>query len=271
VGYLLDTIRRNGEKKELVDEVVTLAKRYGITTPYTSYLVVPDAPVAALRGGSGGKSGPAATDRPNALAPGRDGTPALRTAGFARQVQKDKAESGANRGKFAEADLRREPAGDAKGGGAGGEAKATAEAVSKAREQKRAFDEARRMFLMRNLDNVQAGKLGVDLSLETNYLRNQSRLAQTAVRRVQNRNVLEVGGVWIDEGFDAKTPTVTVKAMSPAYFRILERHPAVRDVFRLGNYVVWIAPSGTALVIDTEDGSEQMSDADIDRLFTVKK
>ena len=45
VGYLLDQIRVNGEKKELIDEVVALAKKYGITTPYTSYLVVPDAPM----------------------------------------------------------------------------------------------------------------------------------------------------------------------------------------------------------------------------------
>src|SRR5262249_10267379 len=49
VGYLLDQIRANGEKKELVEEVVTLAKRYGITTPYTSYLVVPDAAVPVAR------------------------------------------------------------------------------------------------------------------------------------------------------------------------------------------------------------------------------
>src|SRR5205807_7061883 len=33
---------QNGEKKELVDEVVVLAKKHGIATPYTSYLVVPD-------------------------------------------------------------------------------------------------------------------------------------------------------------------------------------------------------------------------------------
>ena len=48
VGFLLDQIRVNGEKKELIDEVVVLAKKYGIATPYTSYLVVPDAvmPVA---------------------------------------------------------------------------------------------------------------------------------------------------------------------------------------------------------------------------------
>ena len=50
VGYLLEQIRSNGEKKELVEEVVALAKKHGIATPYTSYLVVPDgapqAPVA---------------------------------------------------------------------------------------------------------------------------------------------------------------------------------------------------------------------------------
>src|SRR5262249_4939575 len=42
VGYLLDQIRTGGEKKELVDEVLKLAKKHGITTPYTSYLVAPD-------------------------------------------------------------------------------------------------------------------------------------------------------------------------------------------------------------------------------------
>lgn len=42
VGYLLDQIRLHGEDKELVDEVVRLAKQYGIVTPYTSYLIVED-------------------------------------------------------------------------------------------------------------------------------------------------------------------------------------------------------------------------------------
>ncbi|HVK13358.1 MAG TPA: VIT domain-containing protein, partial [Gemmataceae bacterium] len=45
VGYLLDQVRLNGEQKELMDEMLALAKKYGIATPYTSYLVVPDAPV----------------------------------------------------------------------------------------------------------------------------------------------------------------------------------------------------------------------------------
>lgn len=40
VAYLLDEIRRNGESKELRDEVVALAEEYNLVTPYTSYLVV---------------------------------------------------------------------------------------------------------------------------------------------------------------------------------------------------------------------------------------
>jgi len=42
IGYLLDQIRLNGENKELVDEVVRLAKLYGIITPYTSFLILED-------------------------------------------------------------------------------------------------------------------------------------------------------------------------------------------------------------------------------------
>ena len=64
---------------------------------------------------------------------------------------------------------------------------------------------------------------------------------------------------------------VTVKAMSPAYFRMLERHPELKEVFRLGSRVVWITPSGTALVIDPTQGEEKMSDRKIDSLFVTVK
>jgi Ca-activated chloride channel homolog len=42
VGYLLDEIRLRGENPELRDEVAALVRRYGIVTPYTSYLIVED-------------------------------------------------------------------------------------------------------------------------------------------------------------------------------------------------------------------------------------
>ncbi len=42
VGYLLDEIRLHGENSELRDEVTDLARKYGIVTPYTAYLIVED-------------------------------------------------------------------------------------------------------------------------------------------------------------------------------------------------------------------------------------
>ncbi|HSU25459.1 MAG TPA: VWA domain-containing protein, partial [Pyrinomonadaceae bacterium] len=38
VGWLIEQIRLNGETKEVKDEIVELGTRYGIVTPYTSYL-----------------------------------------------------------------------------------------------------------------------------------------------------------------------------------------------------------------------------------------
>ena len=42
IGELLNTIRLNGENEELVDSIVRLSIRYGIITPYTSYLITED-------------------------------------------------------------------------------------------------------------------------------------------------------------------------------------------------------------------------------------
>ena len=39
VGQLLEEIRLKGENEELKDEIVALAKEFGLVTPYTSYLV----------------------------------------------------------------------------------------------------------------------------------------------------------------------------------------------------------------------------------------
>src|SRR6266496_1003085 len=42
VGFLLDEIRTHGETAELRDETTDLARKYGIVTPYTAYLIVED-------------------------------------------------------------------------------------------------------------------------------------------------------------------------------------------------------------------------------------
>jgi len=42
VGWLLDEMRMHGESGELEDEVISLARQFGIVTPYTAYLVLED-------------------------------------------------------------------------------------------------------------------------------------------------------------------------------------------------------------------------------------
>ncbi|MEW6130996.1 MAG: VIT domain-containing protein [Acidobacteriota bacterium] len=49
VGYLLEQIRLNGENKELKDEIIALGTRFGIVTPYTSYLVTEDNVKVSMR------------------------------------------------------------------------------------------------------------------------------------------------------------------------------------------------------------------------------
>ncbi len=42
VGWLLDQVRLSGESAELRDEIVALARKYGIVTPYTAFLILED-------------------------------------------------------------------------------------------------------------------------------------------------------------------------------------------------------------------------------------
>ncbi|MDE0087456.1 MAG: VIT domain-containing protein, partial [Candidatus Poribacteria bacterium] len=44
VAYLVDEIRLNGENKEIIEEITRLSEKYGIMTPYTSFLVTEDGP-----------------------------------------------------------------------------------------------------------------------------------------------------------------------------------------------------------------------------------
>jgi Ca-activated chloride channel family protein len=259
VGFVLDQIRLHGENKELVDDVIFLAKRYGITTPYTSYLVVPD----AMPGFKAGAGAP-----PRAL------------GGFG------KAGGGGGKGAKGGAkveDFAKSIAGDAKGldkaraelakDGLKDAAKAGDKDAANQLSQLSTFERAEKALQQKQLSGVQQGALGVDVAIQVNNYRNQQQVSPAAVQRIASRNLVDVGGVWIDDAFDAKMKTVNVKAQSDAYFSLLERQPSLRDLLRLGNHLVYVLPNGEALIIDAQHGVETLTDAEIDRLFvpTAKK
>jgi Ca-activated chloride channel family protein len=280
VGYLLDQIRVNGEQKELIDEVVALAKRYGIATPYTSYLVVPDGPLPVVPPTRPpiGRPVPFPSPVPGpigatfGLPPGLSAAPGgapMRVEEFARNnTDREGAALGRNRGFQYEQELKkaedalkeeRDPAKRA----------AYAKDIKTWREQKQQQDDANRA-LKGDKSGYQSGRLGVDLAQNSCSLRTQDRLSLTANRNANGRQVLEIGGVWIDDAFKPDMKSVVVKTQSEAYFAILAKHPEMKDVYRLGNHVVWIAPSGTALILDQANGQESLTDAAIEALFVKK-
>lgn len=283
VGFLLDQIRVNGEQKELVEEVTALAKKYGIATPYTSYLVVPDAvmPVAQgnpkqwkAEGGGFGipPGGPGAFAPPGLAGPGGGGGggfPPMKVDVYAKRLAEEKKDGkpgdglAASRGgvqdKLLEAELKRMKPED--------RAKALGKALEDAQRNTQNLREADKNYKGGKLADNQRGTLGVDLATASNNLRTQERLTLAANRQVQGRNCVEIGGVWIDDQYDAKTKTLTVKAQSDAYFALLAKHPQLKDVFLLGNHTVWVAPSGVALVIDADNGKEKLDDAEVESLF----
>lgn len=148
---------------------------------------------------------------------------------------------------------------------------AYARMLERAASEQKAQADAGKNYRDRNLHANQVGRLGVDLAQASNELRQQTRLTQTANKVLYHRNCVEIGGVWVDDQFKADTKTVAVKAQSDAYFAILKAHPKMKAVFQTGNHLVWITPSGVALVIDANDGKEKLTDAEIAALFQKKK
>lgn len=335
VGFLLDQIRLNGEQKELMDEMLALAKKYGIATPYTSYLVVPDAPVPVASGpvtkGAAGIPGPGGPGVPGGLPGGGTGftggfgggggfapgfpaptaPPALtdgtlvrggekrktsdpaKVADVAKEIAKKPGDTGRARYGLendkldkVQAELERlkkdfdRAAGDkpdAKAGSDDAEKKKQElaarmlQSVKDARDNLKNFEQARDWYARGEYKNAQVGQVGVDVAVCANNLRTQDRLTLTANRLANGRNCLELGGLWIDEGFTADMKTVVVKAQGDAYFKILELHPEMKDVFRLGNHLVYVTPSKTALIVDLNDGKDKLSDDEIKALFVAKK
>lgn len=113
-------------------------------------------------------------------------------------------------------------------------------------------------------------KAGAD-SIYPASLRRELQLFVSGVvlRWAAHRKCVKLNGVWTDEGVDPSMPVVNLKAKSEAWYRMLKRHPEMSEVFQLGDRIVWVTPSRTVLIMDASAGEEQMSDVDIDRLFTA--
>jgi len=212
IGYLMDEIRLHGENRELKEEIVRLAKRYAIITPYTSYLVIEDEKEITI---AGGRSRGANALLPELLDRSR------RTNEKARsEIDAAESFSRASSGRFA-VDASKEalamrsasPAGETGGtyGGFG-------------------FDAGGKTEVFALMIPAGAG---------------EKEAGSSPVRLIGSKTFYRDGERWVDSEYDGKAETQKVKAFSDAYFKLLRDKADLGKYLALGSRLV-VVLSGTA-------------------------
>jgi Ca-activated chloride channel family protein len=272
VGYLLDQIRLHGESIEAKDEIIRLAREFGIATPYTSLLVVPDDRPYGLVPPHRSRLG-AAMGRGGELGEREETELRVRTEGLAREPGKpalnaplstgaaggQPSQRSDTRGKEAPVGRPAAPVAGATGPTSADSLSATRGAGLEGRTDQFASDFAASV--------PSSGKEAIDLAQQLVDLKSNKQLdTLPLVKNVSGHRFRKVGDVWVDDLYERSAPTFTLKVFSAAYFRLLSTHPEMKPIFALGDRVVWIAPNGHALVIDTA-GDEEASDDRLNTLF----
>lgn len=233
VGFLLEEIRRNGERAELKNEVIALGTKFGIVTPYTSYLVLepgmarPNDTLADPRRFDGpvGRSGGAMPDAPMAAAPA---APAAEPA----WTEDAKDMGGLGTRGFG-----------AGGGGLGGKGDVAGAPATAARPAKSAprLDEA-------------SGESGIAVSKKLKSMREEEKASDARTTIVGSRTFVERGGVWRDTGA-VGAKRLVVKYLSEGYFALLAAKPELKGAFALGERVVVGLPGGRVIEVTPDAGN----------------
>jgi Ca-activated chloride channel family protein len=199
VGWLLDEIRLHGESAELRDEVTSLAREFGIVTPYTAYLVLEDEERRNVR---------------------RD----LRSF---QELEDDREVLG--QAKDLMDSVRREAAAPAARSGAG--AVANAQAVQELKLIAAESRAASGSGLAKSAPAATEGPTGYRAAQAQNYA--------SQVRVVNGRAFYQNGNLWTDSTAqsDAKLKNRLVRFGSSEYFTLLARNPGAAAWFSLGSNV----------------------------------
>jgi len=258
IGYLLDQIRLHGKDKELKDEVIRLSVAYGIETPYTSYLVLENAEqykqYGLAVGGAPPVAGVPATSPRPALKPAADS--AWREKATKRVETEFSSVGRSSSG--ASAAPTETPTAAGVGGGppyaSGGSVagfRAGEEDLKKADTGAKAVDIAQNIQRLRQAENFGRDMRGVQ-----------------NVQQRGNRQVANYRGVWVDDQFQGTEKVTKVRWGSSAYFRLARERPDLREIFSLGQRAVIVTARNQAVLVDTDEGVEELDDAQMKALFT---
>ena len=265
IGYLLDQIRLHGEDKELKDEAIRLSVAYGIETPYTSYLVLENSDQYKQYGLAVGGAAPVAGVPPVVGAPATSARPAREPAAdsarrekAADRVEREFGSAGRSSGGISIAPTEKPTATGVGGGGppysSGGSVagfRAGEEDLKKADTGAKAVDIAQNIQRLRQAENF-----GRDMRGMQN------------VQQRGNRQVANYRGVWVDDQFQGTEKVTKVRWGSSAYFRLARERTDLREIFSLGQRAVIVTARNQAVLVDTDEGVEELDDAQVKALFT---
>jgi len=230
IGFLLDEIRRSGEQPELVDAVVTLSKRFGIMTPYTSFLVVEDIPVAQNR---------PAFDGPMIAMP-RGGA----SAGDGRWEEEREREGRLGLDPHPTAEPSATAPASRSTGSRGGGGWSMAKKASK---------DAEKMDM--SGFSADSGEAAVHTSEAIGDLRDADHDDADALTQVVRDKVFfYANGTWVDEKYELGMETLEIRYLSDAYFTLLRTRPTLRKYAALGEDVLIVVGGNKAVHISASGG-----------------
>jgi len=236
VGYMLDEMRLHGESAEVRKEVVRLAKKFGILTPYTSYLVVEDERKRVARRG-------ADWDRPidRPMPPGKERDagvhkriPAPNSAAedLARKMDKMKKESSTLGKLMGEAEKP-----EASGRGAVGRSQAAKKLKDAAKAP--ATDPGKGITGGRAYGRK-----------EEKELAEAEEQIEEMIKRIGAKTFYLNNGVWVDSEFKEGLKEVKIKYLSDEYFELLAKHPEAAKYFAIDSKVIIVIEGKAYRIIE---------------------
>ncbi len=202
IGTLLTQIRLNGEKPELVDAVVRLSVRYGIITPYTSYLIQENDIQA--QGGEGGATS------------GKPPAPVVAMQPTGGPVNKG--------------------GGPGRADGSGNQPSTGSQAVDEASQSGQLA--GANQAAVAPTGTPAPTTRGQNPGTDKDGAKGTGR-ANEPIKQVNDRTFILRGGAWIDTLYTSdKMKVIPVIFLSDDYFKLLDAHPEIKDYLAIGDHVV---------------------------------
>ncbi len=240
VAYLLDHIRLKGMNSELKAEVIRLSKKFGIVTPYTSYLVVEDKDEWRLR--------QPVTKRP--MIQRHRWTRTWRRRRFRRRPQRwamPRGGAGRSNEQTWDSSPSREPESSPRSTARFAPAKRSAAPPPVA-----GGDNSTLKDLSRN-----SGRQAVKNSKYLKKMKREEVMnGSSRTRFVQGNLFVWTRNAWVDRRYKASMKVLHVKYMSSLYLKILKMKPALNRFFALGRSVTIVVGTNKAIVISSSKESK---------------